>query len=38
LGKRLGHIVMLPQESVKIEHEFDSWLADKIIREWKENF
>ena len=31
LGKKIGHIVMLPEESIKINSEYDLWLAEKII-------
>jgi CMP-N-acetylneuraminic acid synthetase len=34
LGNRVGHITMLPQESIKVDSEFNFWLADKIIRQW----
>jgi CMP-N-acetylneuraminic acid synthetase len=34
LGKRIGHIVMLPEESIKITNKFEFWLAEKIISEW----
>jgi len=33
LGQTVGHITMLPEESVKINTDFEFWLADKIIRE-----
>lgn len=33
LGKRVGHITMLPEESVKINSDFEFWLAEKIIEE-----
>jgi len=33
IGKRIGHITMLPEESIKINSEFELWLAEKIIRE-----
>ena len=35
LGKRIGHITMLPQESIKLDNEFDFWLAEKVAKEWK---
>ena len=35
LGNKIGHIVMLPEESIKIDSEFNYWLTEKIIREWK---
>jgi len=34
LGDIVGHITMLPEESVKIDSEFDFWIAEKIAREW----
>lgn len=34
LGERVGHITMLPEESIKIDSEFNYWLAGKIIKEW----
>ena len=34
LGERIGHITMLPWESVKINSEYDFWLADKILQDW----
>ncbi len=37
LGERVGHITMLPEESVKINSTFDLWLAGKILREWNVN-
>jgi glycosyltransferase involved in cell wall biosynthesis len=36
LGERVGHITMLPEESVKINDPFDFWLAEKILQEWAE--
>lgn len=36
LGKRVGHIVMLPEESIKTNSEFDLWLADRVLTEWKQ--
>lgn len=36
LGSRISHITMLPHESVKIDDRFNHWLAEKIIREWKD--
>jgi len=36
LGKKIGHILMLPEESIKINSEYDLWLAEKILKErWK---
>lgn len=37
LGTKLGHIVMLPEESIKVDSEFNFWLAEKIIKEWENN-
>ncbi len=37
LGAKIGHIVMLPEESVKIDCEFNHWLTEKIIKEWENN-
>ena len=34
LGKRLGHITMLPEESVKIKSPFDFWVAENILTQW----
>ena len=34
LGDSIGHITMLPQESIKISSEFDFWMAERIIRDW----
>ena len=34
LGKRLGHIVMLPEESIKIDSRFTFWQVEKILQEW----
>ena len=34
LGKKIGHIVMLPEESIKINSQFKFWLAEKILTEW----
>lgn len=33
LGERVGHITMLPEESVKINTDFEFWLAEKILGE-----
>lgn len=35
IGKKVGHIIMLPEESVKINNEFELWLARNIISGWK---
>lgn len=34
LGDRIGHITMLPEESVRIDSEYEFWLAEKIAAEW----
>jgi radical SAM superfamily enzyme YgiQ (UPF0313 family)/CMP-N-acetylneuraminic acid synthetase len=36
-GKKVSHIVMLPEESVKIKSAFDLWLAEKIINDWRKD-
>jgi CMP-N-acetylneuraminic acid synthetase len=36
LGKKNGHILMLPEESIKINSAYDLWLAEKTIKEWSE--
>ena len=35
LGESIGHIVMLPEESVRIRNNFDFWLAEKILLDWR---
>lgn len=35
LGKKCGHIIMLPEENIKISSEFDLWMAEKIIKDWR---
>ena len=37
LGKKIGHIIMLPEESIKINSHFEFWLAEKIISEWSQH-
>lgn len=37
IGERVGHITMLPEESIKINSAFDFWLVKKILSEWKES-
>ncbi len=37
VGDSVGHITMLPQESVKISMAYDFWLAEKIFMEWQNN-
>ena len=34
-GKKIGHIVMLPEENIKIKSSFELWQAEKIIQEWR---
>ena len=34
LGEKIGHITMLPEESVRINSEYEFWLAEKIVAEW----
>jgi CMP-N-acetylneuraminic acid synthetase len=34
LGKTIGHIIMLPEESIKINSAYDLWLSEKIMKEW----
>lgn len=33
-GKRIGHITMLPEESIKIKSPFELWLTEKILSDW----
>jgi CMP-N-acetylneuraminic acid synthetase len=35
LGESIGHIVMLPEESIRIRNNFDFWLAEKILSDWR---
>jgi CMP-N-acetylneuraminic acid synthetase len=35
LGDTIGHITMLPEESIRINSAFDFWLAEKIATEWR---
>ncbi len=37
LGERTGHITMLPEESVRIDSEYEFWLAEKIAAEWMQS-
>lgn len=37
MGKTVGHVTMLPEESVKINSAFELWLARKIIEEKKDD-
>ena len=34
LGRKVGHIIMLSEESIKINSAFDFWLAEKVMKEW----
>lgn len=34
VGKRVGHFIMLPEESVRIRTQFDLWQTEKIATEW----
>ncbi len=34
-GKKIGHIIMLPEESIKVNSSYDLWHAEKILTEWK---
>lgn len=34
LGSKIGHILMLPEESIKVDSEFNYWLAEKILIDW----
>ncbi|MCP4374811.1 MAG: hypothetical protein GY794_01320, partial [bacterium] len=34
LGKTVGHITMLPEESIKINSSFDFWLVQRIMEQW----
>jgi CMP-N-acetylneuraminic acid synthetase len=33
-GEKVSHITMLEEESIKINSDFEFWLAEKIISEW----
>lgn len=33
IGEKVGHIIMLPEESIKINSNYDLWLAEKILVE-----
>ena len=35
VGEKVGHIIMLPEESIKINSNYDRWLAEKILGEWQ---
>ncbi len=34
LGKSVGHIQMMPEESIKINSDYEFWLAEKIIMDY----
>lgn len=36
VGDKVGHIIMLPEESVKVNSQYDHWLAGMILRERRE--
>jgi N-acylneuraminate cytidylyltransferase/CMP-N,N'-diacetyllegionaminic acid synthase len=36
LGKTIGHVIMLPEESVKINSAHEHWIAGKIITQWQD--
>ncbi len=36
LGKTIGHIIMLPEESVKINSAHEHWIAENIITQWQD--
>lgn len=35
-GDIIGHISMLPEDSINIKSQLDLWMAEKILTEWKE--
>ncbi len=35
LGRRIGHITMLPEESIRIISRFTFWEAEKVLQEWR---
>ena len=35
LGRRIGHITMLPDESIRIISRFTFWEAERILQEWR---
>lgn len=37
VGEKVGHIVMLPEESIKINSAFEFWLAEKILLGWRQD-
>ncbi|MBI4678103.1 MAG: glycosyltransferase family 2 protein [Elusimicrobia bacterium] len=34
VGRRVGHILMLPEESIRVKTAFDLWMADRIASDW----
>jgi CMP-N-acetylneuraminic acid synthetase len=34
VGEKVGHITMLPEESIKINTAYDLWLSEKVLLEW----
>ena len=34
IGARVGHLTMLPEESVKINSEFEFWLAENLLEDF----
>lgn len=36
VGQKVGHITMLPEESIKINSAYGLWLAEKIISDYKQ--
>jgi len=37
LGKKIGHITMLPHESIKINTAYDLWLTKEILCNWNKS-
>jgi CMP-N-acetylneuraminic acid synthetase len=35
VGDSIGHIVMLPEESIRIRNNFDFWLAENVLKNWR---
>jgi len=35
VGEKVGHIVMLPEESIKINSNYDLWLTEKVLDDWQ---
>jgi len=34
-GDKIGHISMLPEDSINIKSELDLWIAERIVKEWR---